>query len=102
MTRSLTAELARDFERYVNQRYAKQLGKRPVTVVIVATTRDRLLTNLVNGLGDIAAGNITVTPARLKTVDFAAPSDRVVRELVGPRALWHALPSRRQTHRLQL
>ena len=31
--RGLTAELARDFEQYVNKRYASQLGKRPVTVL---------------------------------------------------------------------
>jgi membrane-bound lytic murein transglycosylase MltF len=80
--RGLTAELARDFERWVNRKYAKQLGKRPVTVFILATTRDKLLPNLVNGLGDIAAGNLTVTPERLKTVDFVAPDDRPVRELV--------------------
>ena len=30
--RGLTAELVRDFERYINQKYAKQLGKRPITV----------------------------------------------------------------------
>ena len=30
--RGLTAELVRDFERYVNRKYAKQLGKRPLTV----------------------------------------------------------------------
>jgi len=80
--RGLTAELTREFERYVNQKYAKELGKRPVTVFIIATTRDKLLPNLVNGLGDIAAGNLTVTPERLKTVDFAAPTDRTVSELV--------------------
>src|SRR3954453_15109627 len=28
--RGLTAELARDYEQYVNKRYASQLGKRPV------------------------------------------------------------------------
>ena len=35
------------------------------------------------GLGDIAAGNLTVTDERLKLVDFASPSDlRSVSELV--------------------
>ena len=29
--RGLGAELVRDFERWVNQKYAKQLGKRPLT-----------------------------------------------------------------------
>lgn len=87
--RGLTADLVRDFERHINKKYAKQLHKRPVTVVIVPTTRDRLLDDLVNGLGDIAAGNLTATPERLARVDFFAPDDRQVTELVliGPSSL---------------
>jgi len=87
--RGLSAELARDFERYINKRYADRLGKRPVTVYLIPTTRDKLLTNLVAGLGDISAGNLTATPERQKIVDFVAPSDRQsVREVVvtGPKA----------------
>jgi membrane-bound lytic murein transglycosylase MltF len=81
--RGITAELVREFERYVNQRYAKQLGKRPLTVVLIPTTRERLLPGLAEGLGDIAAGNLTATEERLKLVDFAAPADRKpVRELI--------------------
>lgn len=87
--RGLTAELVRDFERYLNKKYADQLGKRPLTVVIIPTTRDRLLPDLMAGLGDIAAGNLTETESRLRQVDFTAPRDRKpVRELVitGPKA----------------
>ena len=76
--RGLGAELVRDFERWVNQKYAKQLGKRPVTVYIVAATRDKLLTDLNDGLADIAIGNLTVTEERLKVVDFVAPDDKLV------------------------
>ena len=86
--RGLTAELVRDFERYINQKHAKQLGKRPVTVMIIATTRDKLLSHLTEGLGDIAAGNLTATPERLALVDFVAPPDqRLVAEIVltGPK-----------------
>ena len=71
-------ELIRDFERWVNQKYAKQLGKRPVTVYVVAATRDKLLSDLGTGLADIAVGNLTVTEKRLKEVDFVAPDDRIV------------------------
>ncbi|CAN7804101.1 transglycosylase SLT domain-containing protein [Paraburkholderia hospita] len=87
--RGLTAELARDYEQYVNKRYASQLGKRPVTVLLIPTTRDKLLANLQAGLGDISAGNLTATDERRKLVDFVAPRDRKpVRELVvtGPGA----------------
>jgi membrane-bound lytic murein transglycosylase MltF len=87
--RGLTADLVRDFERHINKKYAKQLHKRPVTVVIVPTTRERLLDDLGNGLGDIAAGNLTETTARLEQVDFFAPDDRQVSELIltGPSTL---------------
>ena len=81
--RGITAELVREFERYVNQRYAKQLGKRPLTVFLIPTTRERLLPALAEGQGDIAAGNLTATEERLKLVDFSAPADRKpVRELI--------------------
>ncbi len=85
--RGLAVETVRDFERYINRKYVKD--QRPVTVVILPTTRDKLLSQVAAGMGDIAAGNLTVTEARLKTVDFVAPDDfRPVRELIvtGPRA----------------
>jgi membrane-bound lytic murein transglycosylase MltF len=85
--RGLTAELVRDFERYINKKY--KTGRRPLTVYLRPTTRDQLLPQLQAGLGDIAAGNLTVTEARLEQVDFVTQSDRrVVDEVVvlGPNA----------------
>jgi membrane-bound lytic murein transglycosylase MltF len=87
--RGVSADTVRDFERYINQTYRKQLGKRPITVVIRPTTRDKLLTGVADGLGDIAAGNLTATEARKKLVDFVAPVDqKPVSELVitGPKS----------------
>ena len=71
--RGLIGETVRDFEHYLNKKYARKLRKRPLTVFIVPHTRDVLLTDVAKGLGDIAAGDITVTEERLKTVDFVAP-----------------------------
>jgi membrane-bound lytic murein transglycosylase MltF len=68
--RGITGETVRDFERYLNKKYKKELGKRPLTVFIVPTTRDNLLNDVANGLGDIAAGDITITEERQKVVDF--------------------------------
>jgi membrane-bound lytic murein transglycosylase MltF len=85
--RGVTAETVRDFERYINKKY--RTDKRPITVVIVPTTRDKLIPEVAAGLGDIAAGNLTVTEARLKQVDFYAPDDQKLHaELVvtGPNA----------------
>jgi len=72
--RGITADTVRDFERYVNRKY--QTGKRPITVYLIPTTRDRLLPDVAAGMGDIAAGNLTVTPERLELVDFVAPDDQ--------------------------
>jgi membrane-bound lytic murein transglycosylase MltF len=87
--RGLAADLLRDYERYINIKYAKQLGKRPLTIYIIPTTRDKLLSGLEQGLGDIVAGNLTATEERLKVVDFVAPKDRPpVNELLitGPKS----------------
>lgn len=79
----ITAENIRDFENYINQKYRKQLGNRPITVYIAPTTRDKLFSDLNAGLGDIAAGNLTETIERLKTADFVAPADqKPVNEIV--------------------
>jgi membrane-bound lytic murein transglycosylase MltF len=81
--RGITAGLVREFERYVNRRYAKQLGKRPLTVFLIPSTRDKLLPGLAEGRGDIAAGNLTATEERRRVVDLVAPQDRKpVRELI--------------------
>ena len=87
--RGVTADFVRDFERYVNEKYREQLGRRPLTVIIRPTTRDLLLKNVADGLGDIAAGNLTATDERRKIVDFVAPEDqKPVSELVitGPKS----------------
>src|SRR5262249_46322414 len=85
----ITADLVRDFERYINEKYHSQLKDRPITVIIIPTTRDKLLSNVRAGLGDIAAGDLTVTPGRLKLVDFVSPMHLLnVSELgvTGPRS----------------
>jgi membrane-bound lytic murein transglycosylase MltF len=87
--RGITAELVRDWERYLGRKHAKQLGRRPMTVYIIPTTRDQLIPGVIAGLGDIAAGNITATDQRSQIVDFVAPADlKGVNEIVvtGPKA----------------
>jgi membrane-bound lytic murein transglycosylase MltF len=87
--RGVTVDIFRQFELYINRKYQKQLGKRPITVYIRPTTRDKLLTNVAAGLGDIGAGNLTVTDERRKSVDFYVAPDQVgVSELVltGPKS----------------
>ncbi len=75
--RGITADFVSDFERAINQKYRKQLGKRPITEVIIPTMRDKLLQNVVDGLGDIATGALTATAERRKIVDFFVPPDQM-------------------------
>ena len=87
--RGLAADAVRDFERWLNKKYAKQLGKRPITLIVIPTTRDKLLPEVVRGLGDIAVGNLTITEERRKIVDFVSlPDQTSVKELVvtGPKS----------------
>ena len=87
--RGITADTVRDFERWINKKYAKTLGKRPLTGFIIPTTRDKLLADVTKGIGDIAAANLTVTEDRLKVVDFASSADwPAVKEMIvtGPKS----------------
>ena len=72
----LTADLASDFETYLNQKHAKELGGRPITITLIPTTRDKLLSGLVDGLGDISGGNLTATATRMQTADFVSPAEQ--------------------------
>jgi membrane-bound lytic murein transglycosylase MltF len=79
--RGLAANLVREFEQYVNRKY--KTGKRPLTVYMIPTTRDNLLDRVASGLGDIAVGNITMTPERQAIVDFAVePLPKPIKEIV--------------------
>src|SRR5215470_5411835 len=40
--RGIAVELVRDWERYLNLKYAKQLGNRPLTIYTAPATRDKL------------------------------------------------------------
>jgi membrane-bound lytic murein transglycosylase MltF len=74
--RGITADVVRELERYLNLKYRAKLGNRPLTVVLIPTTRDLLLSRLEQGLGDIAAGNLTVTEARKRQADFVPQTGR--------------------------
>jgi len=69
--RGLTADLVHDFEAWLNRRHRKTLGNRPISVVPIPVTRDKLIPWIVAGRGDIAAGNLTITAERSQLVDFS-------------------------------
>lgn len=67
------------FEKMINTELKSRHLK--IHVVVIPTPRERLLTDLTKGLGDLAAGNLTITKARQKKVAFSAPFLTQVREL---------------------
>ena len=42
-----------------------------VEVVVIPVSRDRMIPGLLEGLGDIAAGNLTITPEREGAVSIS-------------------------------
>jgi membrane-bound lytic murein transglycosylase MltF len=81
--RGITADNFREFEGFLNKKYYKKPLKIPFTLAFIPTPRDRLIAGVVEGLGDIAAGNLTATNLRLQQVDFMAPKEQgSVSELV--------------------
>ncbi|MBU6483148.1 MAG: transporter substrate-binding domain-containing protein, partial [Nitrospirae bacterium] len=75
-------ELLKAFEGEINKNYKTQ-GKHIRTfVTIIPTRHDQLISGLLEGRGDIAAGILTVTPERLEQVDFGEPFFRGVRQIV--------------------
>jgi membrane-bound lytic murein transglycosylase MltF len=75
-----TFEAGRLLEAELNRRF--ETGPRRIHVAFVPVARDRLLPALREGLGDIAAGGLTITPARLKDVAFSEPLYSNVSEVV--------------------
>ncbi len=84
--RGVTYELFKLFEDELNKELGT--GNLKVYVVLVPVSRDRLLPALTEGLGDIAAAGLTITPERQKLVDFSDPMLTGVKEIVvtGPTA----------------
>lgn len=83
--RGATYDVFKEFEKSLNEQL--KLNP-PLNVVFLPVTRDELLPALVNGRGDIAAANLTITPERQKLVDFSDPLYDNVSEIVvtGPGA----------------
>ena len=82
----ISYDLLKEFEKFVNNKLKTQTLK--ANVVIIPVRRSELIPGLVEGLGDIAVANLTITPERGKQVDFSNPLLSGVKELLvtGPAA----------------
>jgi membrane-bound lytic murein transglycosylase MltF len=81
-------EFLKAFEDAVNRKYPQPQKNLRFHVVFVPVPRDKMFSRLVEGRGDIAVGALTVTPDRLKVVDFSDPLVTGVKTIVvtGPQS----------------
>ncbi len=82
--RGLSYELLKEFESFVNRKFKTKTLK--IQLVIIPVARDELLPALLEGRGDLAVANLTVTTQRRRKVDFSDPFIKGVSELVISRA----------------
>ena len=84
--RGATYDLFSLFERDLNKQMAAAKSGADkhlkVQVVFVPVRRDQLFTALIAGRGDIAASNLTITPARRELVDFSVPGYTNISEVI--------------------
>ena len=76
----ITYDLIILFEEWLKKKLARKRLK--VHAVIIPTPSEDLLTGLRDGRGDIAAGNLTITPEREKIVDFSDPFATGAKEII--------------------
>lgn len=80
--RGIGADAVREFEQWLNRKYRRELGARHISVALIPTPREALLQRLVEGRGDLAVGNLTITPLREQLVEFSVPDLKNVAEIV--------------------
>ena len=85
-TRGATYDLFMGFEKYINKK--QKTGVRKIKLVFLPVPRDDIFSWLIEGLGDIAAANLTITDERKTIVDFSDPLLKNVKEILvtGPEA----------------
>jgi len=84
--RGIAFDALREFEKVLGERAGS--GAVKPKLVIIPTSRDRLLPALAEGHGEIAVGGFTVTEGRKHSVNFSEPTMRDVRHIIvtGPGA----------------
>ena len=82
----ITYETLEAFERHLHDRLGKKVVG--VHVIPIPVARDELIPRLLDGRGDLAAAQLTVTPERQRQVDFSAPFATGITEVLvtGPTA----------------
>jgi membrane-bound lytic murein transglycosylase MltF len=78
--RGVSVELLQAFQKFINK--GNEDRALQIDVIFLPVYRDQLIPSLVEGKGDIAVGNLTITEERLEKVDFSTPFLTGVKEIV--------------------
>ena len=70
--RGATYDMGVEFEKWLNR--GNKDRSRPIRVVFIPTSRARLMTDLTEGRGDIAAAGLAITPERQQSPVLPRPS----------------------------
>jgi membrane-bound lytic murein transglycosylase MltF len=73
-------EAMQEFERFINKKY--NTGKLKVRVTFIPTRPDKMESALTEGVGDVIAQAVMITPAREQRVAFTIPLQRDVTHIV--------------------
>jgi membrane-bound lytic murein transglycosylase MltF len=73
-------EALQEFEKFVNQK--EKTGKLPIKVVFLPMRPDQLEVALTQGLGDVIAQGIVITPEREQRVAFSVPIQKDVSQVI--------------------
>ena len=78
--KGISYDLLKSFEQKINE----DLGSRhlKIHVIFIPVARDQLIPALLEGRGDIAVANITISPERMERVDFSEPLLKNVQEFL--------------------
>jgi len=84
--RGITYDAFKMFEDELNKKY--KTGNLKIQILFRPVARGDLAAALLDGRGDVAAANLTVTPERLSQFDFSNPTAKNISEIVvsGPAA----------------
>ena len=75
-------ELAMEFEKSINKRHKPESKHLTTNVAFIPVSRDDLIPALLEGRGDIAVADISITPKRQELIDFSDPFYTEINEIV--------------------
>jgi ABC-type amino acid transport substrate-binding protein len=80
MPKGAMYETLEEFQKFANQKF--KTGKLPITVAFIPMRADQVEKALTEGLGDLVAYGVVVTPEREKLVAFSTPIMSDVKQII--------------------